>query len=165
MARKSNHRTVTLLQDFATKKAGEEFTGDGLLTTSLVNRGIAVYKTSQEAAAPAESDVAPAATNEASSESEQPPVVSDEANNDEQGVEPVVETEEAPEELVVEEESEIDTTEISGTEAGTVIITADEQEENNNVNEVISEPANTDAGEAPAVKVSKQKPSKKSKGK
>lgn len=48
MEKQANKRTVVLLVDFARKKAGEDFTADGLITTSLVNRKIARYKTEEE---------------------------------------------------------------------------------------------------------------------
>lgn len=44
MAKKSNHRTVVFLQDFGTKKASEEWACDGMIASSIVNRGIAEYK-------------------------------------------------------------------------------------------------------------------------
>lgn len=44
MANKSNHRTVVFLQDFATKKVGEEWACDGMIASSLIQRGIAELK-------------------------------------------------------------------------------------------------------------------------
>jgi hypothetical protein len=48
MAKKSNHRDVVFLQDYATKKAGQEFSCDGALARSLVNSRVANYKTAGE---------------------------------------------------------------------------------------------------------------------
>jgi hypothetical protein len=43
MAKKSNHKTVVFLEEFATKKAGEEWTCDGMLARTLVDQGVAEY--------------------------------------------------------------------------------------------------------------------------
>lgn len=147
MARKSNHKTVVFLQDYATKKAGEELSCDGMLASSLVNRSIAIYKTA-EADAPADN------TTVVNNESEQPPLVNEESVTNDQEEKPVVETDKASENLIVEKESETDTIEISGTEAGTIVIEANEQEEDDSVNEVISLPIEKTAGEAEPVKES-----------
>lgn len=44
MAKKNNHRTVVFLEDFAAFKAGGEFSCDGMLARSLVDRGVAEFK-------------------------------------------------------------------------------------------------------------------------
>lgn len=41
---KSNQRTVVFLQDFATKKAGEDFKCDGMLARTLIDKKVAQYK-------------------------------------------------------------------------------------------------------------------------
>jgi hypothetical protein len=77
MAKRSNHRTVVLLQDFAGRKAGEDFTADGMLTTSLVNRGIAENKKSITI------ELAPAETLDANVEFNPLPEVTEENNSSE----------------------------------------------------------------------------------
>lgn len=57
MAKKSNHKTVVFLQDYAGKKAGEEWSCDGMLASSLVTRGIVQYRTSLADNAPLILDV------------------------------------------------------------------------------------------------------------
>lgn len=42
--KKSNFKTVVFAEDFATKKAGDEFSCDGMLASSLVRKGVAKYK-------------------------------------------------------------------------------------------------------------------------
>lgn len=54
MTRANNQRTVILLTDFARKKAGDTFTADGLITSSLVSRKVARNMTDEEAAENAE---------------------------------------------------------------------------------------------------------------
>jgi hypothetical protein len=44
MAKQTNFKTVVFAEDFATKKAGEEFSCDGMLASSLVKKGVAKYK-------------------------------------------------------------------------------------------------------------------------
>jgi hypothetical protein len=41
----SNHKTIVFLQDFATKKIGDEWSCDSMTARSLVDRGIAEFKT------------------------------------------------------------------------------------------------------------------------
>jgi hypothetical protein len=48
MAKKSNHITVVLTQDYAGKIAGDKITCDGMLASSLVQRGLAQYNSPEQ---------------------------------------------------------------------------------------------------------------------